>query len=90
MSPYLIASDGGFHKQYKQYTLNIRSLPYDNLGWEKTKTWNFSVDLSFLKGRLNLVANMFKKDSDVLSSIQGCAGGEWYAKFRDFRFKDGE
>ena len=68
VSPYLIASDGGFHNQYKQYTLNIRSLPYDNLGWEKTKTWNFSVDLSFLKGRLNLVANMFKKDSDVLSS----------------------
>ena len=26
------------------------------------------MDLSFLKGRLNLVANMFKKDSDVLSS----------------------
>lgn len=68
VSPYLIATDAGFHNLYKQYGLSIKNLPYDNLGWEKTKSWNFSVDLSFLKGRLNLVANMFKKDSDVLSS----------------------
>ena len=68
VSPYLIASDGGFHEQYKQYTLNIKGLPYDNLGWEKTKSWNFSVDLAFLNGRLNVLANVFGKNSDVLSS----------------------
>ena len=68
VSPYLIAADGGFSSYLKQYTLNIQYLPYDDLGWEKTRSWNFSVDFSFLNGRLNFVANWFGKDSDVLSS----------------------
>ena len=68
VSPYLIASDGGFSNLLKQYTLNIKYLPYNDLGWEKTKSWNFSADLSFVDGRINFLYSWFSKNSNVLSS----------------------
>ena len=34
---------------YQAYALNIISLPYPDLGWEKTKTWNLGLDASFLR-----------------------------------------
>jgi TonB-linked SusC/RagA family outer membrane protein len=68
VSPFLIATDGGLSSVFKQYTLNIKSLPYPDLGWEKTKTWNLGVDISLLRGRLNATANWYKKTSNVLAS----------------------
>ena len=68
VSPYLIAKDGGVNEYYNAYLLNISSLPYPDLGWEKTKTYNFGVDAALLDGRLNFTVNYFKKISDVLSS----------------------
>ena len=41
VSPYLIAVDGGLFgigNYYQSYVLRVKSLPYPNLGWEKTKT----------------------------------------------------
>lgn len=70
VSPYLIASDGGLSSYYNQYTLNVKYLPYEKLGWEKTKSWNASVDLSFLKGRMNVVFNAYGKKSEVIASRQ--------------------
>ena len=46
----------------------IVSVPYPNLGWEKTKTWNIGLDASLIRGRLNFTFDYFKKISDVLSS----------------------
>ena len=66
VSPHLIATDGGHSTMFKQYTLNIKSLPYPDLGWEKTKTWNFSADFAMWGGRVSFTANMYKKTSDVL------------------------
>lgn len=68
VSPYLIATDGGLNSSTNLYTLAIKSLPYPDLGWEKTKSWNVGVDLSFFRGRFSLMANVFGKNSDVLSS----------------------
>ena len=68
VSPYLIAKDGGVNEYYNAYLLNISSLPYPDLGWKKTKTYNFGVDAALLDGRLNFTVNYFKKISDVLSS----------------------
>ncbi len=68
VSPYLIATDGGLSSQLKQYTLNIKSLPYPDLGWEKTNSWNFNLDFSVWDNRLNFTANMYKKDGDVIAS----------------------
>lgn len=68
VSPYLIAKDGGVNEYYNDYILTISSLPYPDLGWEKTKTYNFGIDATFFDGRLNLTANYFRKVSDVLTS----------------------
>lgn len=68
VSPYLIAYDGGLDNRYNEYVLNIKSLPYPNLGWEKTKTYNIGLDGALFGGRFNFTVNYFKKISDVLSS----------------------
>ena len=68
VSPYLIAKDSGINEYYNDYILTISSLPYPDLGWEKTKTYNFGIDATFFGGRLNLTANYFRKVSDVLTS----------------------
>lgn len=68
VSPYLIATDGGLHTYFKQYYLKIKSLPYPDLGWEKTRDWNIGADLSFFDGRLSAGFNYYNKRSDVLSS----------------------
>lgn len=68
VSPYLIATDGGLNHWYQAYVLNVKSLPYADLGWEKTKNYNIGVDASLLKSRLNFTFNYFYKKSDVLAS----------------------
>lgn len=80
VSPYLTARDGGFDASYKDYVLIVSSLPYPNLGWEKTKTYNIGIEGSLFDGRLNFTANYFEKLSDVLAvrdvAIEnGTAGG---------------
>ena len=67
VSPYLIATDGGLSAAFNQYTLNIQSLPYPDLGWEKTNTWNAGLDFSFFRGRLSAVVNWYRSVNDVLA-----------------------
>lgn len=67
VSPELITTDT-YLKHYDAYGLVIKSLPYPDLGWEKTKTWNFGLDASLFEGRLNFTFNYFRKTSYVLSS----------------------
>ncbi len=57
-----------FKTYYNAYSLYVNSLPYPDLGWEKTKTYNLGIDAAFLKGRLNFNFNYYKKDSDVLAA----------------------
>lgn len=70
VSPYLIARDGGLHQYFNQYFLTIVSLPYPDLGWEKTKDWNLGAEFSFFDGRLSADFNYYRKNSDVLSSAK--------------------
>ncbi|MGN6510977.1 MAG: SusC/RagA family TonB-linked outer membrane protein, partial [Chitinophaga sp.] len=70
VSPYLIATDGGLSNLYNQYILNIKSLPYLDLGWEKTKSWNLGADISLFNGRVSATTNYFRKVSNVLSPRQ--------------------
>ena len=67
VSPELIAREE-YLNHFSAYGLAIVSLPYPDLGWEKTKTWNLGVDASFLQGRLNFTFNYYQKTSEVLSS----------------------
>lgn len=66
VSPELITTNS-YMAQYKQYALIIKSLPYPDLGWEKTKTWNFGLEGAILDGRLNFTFDYFRKTSYVLS-----------------------
>lgn len=68
VSPYLIARAAGIHPYYKTHTLNINSLPYPNLGWEKTESFNLGVNTALWDGRVNANFNYYVKNSDVLSS----------------------
>lgn len=68
VSPYMIATDGGLDKYFQQYTLKLASLPYSNLGWEKTEDWNLGVDFSFFKGRVSAGLSFYSKISHVLAS----------------------
>ena len=68
VSPYLIAKDGGLSTIFRQYVLNIVSLPYPDLGWEKTRDWNLGIDFSFLNGRISATFSVFNKKSEVLTS----------------------
>ena len=68
VSPYLIAQDGGIHDYFHQYYLTIQSLPYPDLGWERTRDFNVGVSFSFFKGRLSADFNYYDKLSSVLSS----------------------
>ena len=68
VSPYLIAYDGGIDTRYQDFVLKIKSLPYPDLGWEKTKTYNLGLDGALLNGRFNFTLNYYQKISEVLSS----------------------
>ncbi|HWW40083.1 MAG TPA: hypothetical protein VNZ46_12260, partial [Pedobacter sp.] len=46
--------------------LNISSLPYANLRWEKTQTINLGLDFGFFKNRLSASADYYIKNSSDL------------------------
>jgi len=47
------------------------NLTYSNLGWEQTSQYNVGLDLSFFKGRLNLVGDYYVKNtSNLLYNVQ--------------------
>ena len=54
ISPDLIASYQGILQGYDEYYLRISSLPNPQLKWERTKTWNFGLDMAFLGITMNL------------------------------------
>ena len=50
-----------------EYELKIKSLPYANLRWEKTKTVNLGVDLGMLKNRFTFSLEYYrKKTTDMI------------------------
>ena len=52
------------------YTSGSNSMPNKNLGWEKTTQWNFGIDFSFLKGRINGTIDLYTSQTkDLLLSM---------------------
>ncbi|WP_394802047.1 SusC/RagA family TonB-linked outer membrane protein [Segatella cerevisiae] len=48
----------------------VTSLPNEALGWEYSKTWNFGLDFSFLKGRINGTVEYYVQNTeDLLMSV---------------------
>ena len=49
----------------------VSTLPNEGLGWEYSTTWNFGIDYSFLKGRLNGTIEYYMVDThDILLSLR--------------------
>lgn len=68
VSPYLIVTyTNGLQMFDYANGLAIKSYPYPDLGWEKTKTWNIGIDAILLDGRLNFTFDYFRKRSTVLA-----------------------
>ena len=49
----------------------VNSLPNPELGWEFSKTWNFGIDFSLFKGRLNGSLEYYiQKTNDILLNVK--------------------
>lgn len=59
-----------------QFISTLRPNGYDaNIRWEETTTYNFGVDLGFLKNRLNATVDLYERDTkDLLNFIPVPAG----------------
>ncbi|MGN6418183.1 MAG: SusC/RagA family TonB-linked outer membrane protein [Pseudobacter sp.] len=71
VGPNLIAKypSNPFDTRSGESLLELKSLPYPELRWEKTKSYNLGVDASFFEGRVNLSFNAYRKvTSDLLTS----------------------
>ncbi|MDR1415228.1 MAG: SusC/RagA family TonB-linked outer membrane protein [Odoribacteraceae bacterium] len=51
-------------KQTGEMMLTIRSLPYADLRWEKTRTYNLGLDVGLLKNRFTLSAEAYRKHTE--------------------------
>lgn len=67
VSPDLIASYGGILGGYNEFYTTISSLPNPYLKWESTRSWNFGLDLQFLKG-VTLNLEYYGRRSNVIVS----------------------
>jgi TonB-linked SusC/RagA family outer membrane protein len=78
VGPNLIATypSQPFDPRSGESILNLKSLPYPELRWEKSRSLNVGVDASFLEGRINMVWNYWtRRTSDLLISRK--AGHEY-------------
>ncbi len=64
------AWQGGYSAAASRYDGNViinhNDLSNANLGWETTTQWNAGLDLSFFKGRLSFVGDVYLKESKDL------------------------
>ncbi len=68
VSPYLIAQNSRLSANYNQYIMSVKSLPYPDLGWEKTISYNLGAEIALFDGRASFMMDIYKKTSDVLST----------------------
>lgn len=67
VSPDLIAQYGGILGGYNEFYTTISSLPNPMLKWESTKSWNFGLDIQFLKGMTMNVEYYGRKSNAIVS-----------------------
>lgn len=59
------------------YSNSQNAMPNKNLGWEKTTQWNYGIDFSFLRGRINGTIDLYHsrtKDLLLSQSIPSLSG----------------
>lgn len=65
-SPELILRQAGIVAPFEDYTAQIISIPNPNLGWERTKNWNYSVNIG-LFNKVNLVVDYYHRSSNAIA-----------------------
>lgn len=51
--------ESNFGVSYKTYNMPN----YDGLTWEKTSSWNVGIDMQFLKNRIEMIVDIYNKDT---------------------------
>lgn len=64
--PFLILEAGDYNQTTGGVSYKVASPPNNQLRWEKTKTTNIGLDLSFLDSRLNFSFDYYTKNSSDL------------------------
>lgn len=67
-TPYLIISTPRKSSVSGELSASIHDYPNANLEWEKTSTWNFGIDASMLKDRINVGVDFYHSVSTDLIS----------------------
>ena len=76
-SAKLVLTRGGLDPNFEEYESYVSSYPNPNLKWEKTESYNLTLDFSLFKGRVNGNFTYFYKNtknaflSKTISAING-------------------
>ncbi|MDR2130591.1 MAG: SusC/RagA family TonB-linked outer membrane protein [Odoribacteraceae bacterium] len=65
VSPEMILRKGPASTLYNGYTAGIVQLANPTLSWERTRIWNFGLDLGLFNNRVSLVVDGYTRDSNV-------------------------
>lgn len=64
-SPEVIFKQSGSLKIFNEYYSSIMSIPNPNLSWERTKTWNYGLDMRLFNA-VNIVADYYSRSSNAI------------------------
>ncbi|MCB6972178.1 MULTISPECIES: SusC/RagA family TonB-linked outer membrane protein [Butyricimonas] len=67
ISPDLICRQQGVLAGYNEYNITISSIPNPYLKWERTRTWNFGLDMQLFKG-ISMVFEYYGRRSNTFLS----------------------
>jgi TonB-linked SusC/RagA family outer membrane protein len=73
VGPQLIASypTSPVDEVTNEFLLELKSLPYPDLRWEKSKSLNLGIDLLLFKGRVQLTGNAYyNRTSDLIVTVE--------------------
>ena len=67
LGPDLVLSQQGVADVYNQYYSKISRLPNPNLSWERTKSWNFGLDMQLID-MFNVALDYYTRSSNAIVS----------------------
>jgi len=65
LSPELILKQGGVATTYNQYQATILRIPNPELSWERTRTWNFGLELGLFNA-VNVNIDYYRRRSNAV------------------------
>ena len=65
IGPDLVLYQGGVAGVFNEYSSSIARIPNPNLSWERTRTWNFGVDLELFQ-KVSVVFEYYTRRSNAI------------------------